>query len=111
MNLKFGFFFLFSLPFLSQTCLSNKISLLNQALSSPVHADGKTFKTSAIGQRVSHQTTMSAEAVMMSPKGEKSGPSAASEGGEHLGRQAGGLKVPWQWGLNIMPIQHPSHSH
>lgn len=68
--------------------------------------DGKTFTT--IGQRVSHQKTMSAEAVRMSPKGEKTGSFAASDSGEPLSSQAGGLKSPWQWGLNTIPGWHPS---
>lgn len=40
--------------------------------------------TSASEQTISHWTALSAEAVMMSPKGEKSGPFAASDHGEHL---------------------------
>ena len=39
----------------------------------------------------------------MSPNREKSSPFGASDGGEHLVRQAEGLGGPWQWELNIIP--------
>lgn len=96
------------LPFLPQTCRSSKINLFYKSspFSPQSMPDGKSFTT--IGQRVSHQTTMNAKAVRMSPKGEKTGPFAASDSGEHQGRQAGGLKSPWQWGLNTILVGHPS---
>lgn len=56
--------------------------------------------------KVSHLTAMSAKATVMSPKGEKCGPFAAFDSGEHFIRQAWGLESPWRWGLNIRASIH-----
>ena len=60
--------------------------------------DRNSFRSPAIGQRASYQTTTSAETDDDVPNGEKSGPFAASASGEHLVRLAGGLGGP-----NITP--------
>lgn len=83
-----------------------------QALShlSPCSVE-KHFRTQPLDSRPPIGQPWVPRLTIMTPKGEKAGPSAACDNGEHVVRQAGSLESLWQWGFNSISIWHPSHAH